>query len=54
MNIYKKDGTLKKDQHLQEQQDMINSLNNDGYYACFAIGENQAIQVINDYMNNKL
>lgn len=51
--LFKKNGEYKTE-HLVEQADMINRLNSEGYYACFSIGEDQAIQTINDYMNNLL
>lgn len=53
-NIYKKDGTLFKDEHLEDQQRTIDKLNKEGYYATFAVGYNAAVQVIDDYLNNKL
>jgi hypothetical protein len=52
--IYNKNGSLRKDEHLQEQADMIRRLNEEGYYATFAIGQEAAIKVINDYINKKI
>lgn len=50
-NIYKKDGSLLKDAHLQDQQRTIDLLNERGYKACFAVGFDQAIKTIEDYLN---
>lgn len=50
-NIYKKSGELLKNEHLEEQQKTINLLNSKGYKACFAVGYDDAIQKINDYLN---
>ena len=47
---YKKDGLLKKNEHLREQQNMINKLNNRGYFACFAWSFEQAVKIINQYL----
>jgi hypothetical protein len=51
---FKKDGMLKSDEHLQKQYDYISYLNNCGYYATFACGLDEAITVIDKYMNNEL
>jgi hypothetical protein len=53
-NIYKRDGTLYKDEHLEDQQRTINLLNEKGYYATFAVGFDQSIKIIEDYLNNRL
>lgn len=53
-NIYKKDGTLYKDEHLEDQQRTIDTLNKEGYYATFAVGYSESIKIIEDYLNNKL
>ena len=49
-NIYKKDGSLLKNSHLQEQADVLGELNMLGYYATFAIGLEQAVKYIDDYL----
>lgn len=49
-NIYKKDGTLLKDQHLQDQQQMIDRLVKKGYKAKFAVGFDEAKKIIDDYL----
>lgn len=38
-------------EHLREQQDMIDQLNSRGYYACFGIGFDATINIINAYLN---
>lgn len=53
-NIYKKNGELLKSDHLEDQQKTIDKLNSLGYYATFAIGYDDAISKIEDYLNNRL
>lgn len=47
---YRKDGTLKKDEHLEEQQKMLNRLKRAGYRAEFATGFVEARKKIEDYL----
>lgn len=47
---YKKDGTLKKDEHLAEQQKMLERLRKLGYKAEFAVGFDEAKKLIDDYL----
>lgn len=47
---YRKDGTLKKDNHLQEQAEILKALRGKGYMADFAVGFEEARQKIADYM----
>ena len=49
---FKKDGTLKKDQHLEEQQAMLERLRYHGYKAVFATGFDEARQIIDDYLKS--
>lgn len=49
-NIYKKDGTLLKDPHLQDQQRMIDRLVKKGYKAKFAVGFDEAKKIIDEYL----
>lgn len=51
--IYKKNGELRKDEHLEEQALMLLKLNSKGYYAKFAVGFDEAKQIIQDYLTNK-
>lgn len=48
--LYKKDGTLRKNKHIEEQSEMLDKLNESGYYARFAVGYDQAIRIITDYL----
>lgn len=47
---FKKDGTLKKEQHLEEQQAMLEALRLRGYKAVFAVGFEEAKKIIDDYL----
>lgn len=49
-NIYKKDGALYKNDHLDNQQNTINRLKSKGYFACFSIGFDETIKLIDEYM----
>lgn len=53
-NPFKKDGQLKKDQHLQEQHDMIERLNEKGYKACFGVGFDNTKKIIDHYMKKNI
>jgi len=48
---YKKDGSLKTDEHLKEQDETLTRLSKKGYYAEFATGFEEAKDIITDYMN---
>jgi hypothetical protein len=48
---YKKDGSLKKDEHLEAQQKTINDLKLKGYLALFCWDFETAINTITDYLN---
>lgn len=47
---FKKDGTLKKDEHLEEQNEMLQELERRGYVARFATGFDEAKKLIDDYL----
>ena len=49
---YKKDGTLKKNEHLELQDIMIDRLRLKGYQACFGVGFDDCKKIIDDYMKN--
>jgi len=49
---YKKDGTLFKDEHLEEQQKTIKDLNSKGYFSCFSWGFDMTKSIIEEYLNN--
>lgn len=50
---FKKDGTLKKNEHLEEQADMLLSLRMRGYYAVFGVQFDSTIKIINEYLKLK-
>lgn len=50
---FKKDGTLKKDQHLYEQQTMLERLEFRGYKAVFGVGPEEIIGIIDEYLGGK-
>lgn len=47
---FKKDGTLLKNEHLEAQQRTIDNLNSIGYFATFATGLDEFIEIVDDYM----
>jgi len=51
--VFKKNGTLKSDEHLQRQNDMLISLHRCGYRATFGIGLDQCIEIIDTYMSGQ-
>lgn len=53
VTIYKQDGDLRTDQHLQEQEEMLTRLSHKGYLACFCIGYEKAKVIIDEYLNKK-
>jgi hypothetical protein len=50
---YRKDGTLKRDDHLEAQAATIEALNNEGYWACFMWDFERITSLIVDYLNRK-
>lgn len=50
IKLYKKDGTLRKNKHIEEQAEILDKLNKSGYYARFAVGYDEAIKIITDYL----
>lgn len=53
-NPFKKDGMLKSDEHLKKQYDYLNYLKSNGYYATFACGADEAIEIIDKYIANEI
>lgn len=49
---YKKDGTLLKDEHLEEQEKTIKDLNAIGYLSCFSWGFGMTKSIIEEYLIN--
>ena len=50
---FKKDGNLKTNTHLQEQQKSINDLNNKGFLSLFCWDFDDFVKIVNDYITNK-
>lgn len=50
VSIYKKDGNLRKDEHLEEQAAILERLRNQGYKAEFAVGFEEAVKIIDEYL----
>lgn len=50
---YKKDGQLKKNEHIEAQDKSMNDLNEKGYYCLFSWSLEQSINIINNYMNER-
>ena len=50
--IKKKDGSW-KDNHIEEQAHIIDNLTLLGYKACFAIGFDEAMKAVDDYMSGR-
>ena len=53
VNIYKENGDLRGDKHLQDQKETIEKLRKRGYKSTFAVGFDQAKEVIDNYLNSK-
>jgi hypothetical protein len=49
---FKKDGQLKKNEHLETQAKMHDHLRNEGYEVKFTVGLKDTIEIIEDYMEN--
>lgn len=47
--IYGKDGQLLKNAHVLEQSEMLRRLSEKGYYACFVVGIDEAMKVLDWY-----
>ena len=53
-SVYKKDGTLLKSEHLEDQQKTIDKLNSKGYYATFVFSLDEGIKIIDKYLKGEL
>ena len=51
VSVFNQDGTLKAGEHLKEQYDMLMALSDRNYLATFAVGFDQAKQLIDTYLN---
>jgi len=49
--VYKKDGSLRADKHLEEQAAILKRLSGLGYKAVFACGVDEAIDIIDEYLS---
>lgn len=49
---YKKDGTLKKDKHIEEQAEMLEKLRARGYRAEFGVGIEECKKIIDEYLRS--
>jgi hypothetical protein len=49
--IYKKDGDLRKDTHIQEQEEILHRLKQKGYFAEFVVGFDEAKSIIDFYFS---
>jgi hypothetical protein len=52
-NIYKKDGTLKKNDHTEHQLRVIEKLKRLGYWAQFVVGMDEAVTTIDQYIRGE-
>ena len=50
VELYKKDGTLRKNEHFQEQAAMLQKLRDKGYKAEFSIGFEPTRKLIDEYL----
>lgn len=50
IELYKKDGTLRKNEHIEEQATMLQRLRDRGYKAEFCVGFNEARKLIDEYL----
>ena len=50
VTVYKQDGNLKTDTHLQEQEEMLYRLSKKGYLALFCLGFDNAKLIIDSYL----
>ena len=52
--VFKKDGSLLSDEHLERQHNILKVLSDAGYYATFAIGIHECCNIIDNYINKKV
>lgn len=50
VKLYKKNGEMVANKHYREQAEMLKKLRSNRYAAYFAVGYDQAIQIITDYL----
>jgi hypothetical protein len=49
--VYKKDGDIRQDKHLQEQEEILHQLKQRGYFAEFVVGFDEAKSIIDFYFS---
>ena len=49
--VFKKDGTIRSDKHLKEQEEILFQLQQKGYFAQFVIGFDEAKSIIDYYLS---
>lgn len=49
--VFKKDGTLLKNEHIERQAEMLHRLRSKGYMAEFVCSFNEAVEIIDNYLN---
>ncbi len=54
VKVFKKDGTLKSDDHLKDQAWWLEWFKSLGCYTAFAVGFEEARNIIDNYMTDKL
>jgi hypothetical protein len=54
VKIGEREGQLSQDEHIREQYAVLEDLRNKGYYAEFAVGFDQAQEIIDAYMSNQI
>lgn len=54
IKVFKRDGTLRTDEHLSDQAWWLEWFKSLGCYSTFAVGFNEAKQIIDDYMTDLL
>ena len=52
-NPFKKDGSLKANEHTERQAEILTMLNGIGYHAVFSSGVDETINIIERYLNQK-
>lgn len=52
--VERKDGSVKKDSHILEQQEVLKKLNDKGYKAIFTFGYTNTIAKINEYLKGDM
>lgn len=51
--VCRKDGTIRKNEHIQEQAEMLRKLQLRGYKAVFACGFDESVNIIEEYLKIK-